>query len=52
MKELEITKWPVRDFKSYYKREPWDKKIQISYPIRDMVQDKVEGRVNILFIIC
>lgn len=34
-------------------REPWlKKKIQISYPIRDAVQDKTEDRENVLFIIC
>ena len=52
-KELEIMKWLVRDFKSYYKREAWvKKKSQISYPIRNTVQDKIADRANILFITC
>lgn len=45
MKGLEIMKQLARDFKSYYKRETWVKeKIQISYPIRDTVQDKMDDR--------
>ena len=53
MKELEIMKWLVRDFKSYYKRDPWlKKKIQTSYPIRDTAQEKTADRANILFITC
>lgn len=52
MRELKITVTRKGFYIILQRSLELGKKIQISYPIRDTVQDKIECRTNTLFITC